>query len=79
MSGRLPTVLNVLNVLKLFVASAALAVSTTPFAAQSTECTTNLKLCYCVNQDFLPVIEEKVKLYRAQIADARAKGKAYKC
>lgn len=76
MSGRLPTVLNVLNVLKLFVVSAALAVSTTPFAAQSTECTTNLKLCYCVNQDFLPVIEEKVKLYRAQIADARAKGKA---
>lgn len=73
MSGRLPTVL---NVLKLFVASAALAASTTPFAAQSTECTTNLKLCYCVNQDFLPVIEEKVKLYRAQIADARAKGKA---
>ena len=63
------------TVLKLLVATAALAASTTPFAAQSTECT-NLKLCYCVNQDFLPVIDEKVKFYRQQIAEHRAKGKA---
>jgi hypothetical protein len=70
MTARLSTVL------KLLAASAALVASTAPLAAQSTECTANLKLCYCVNQDFLPVIEEKVKFYRAQIADARAKGKA---
>jgi len=69
MSGRLKTAL------KLLVASAALVASTSPFAANSTECT-NLKLCYCVNDDFKPVIEEKIKFYRQQIADARAKGKA---
>ena len=69
MSGRLKTAL------KLLVASAALVASTSPFAANSTECT-NLKLCYCVNDDFKPVIEEKIKFYRQQIADARPKGKA---
>ena len=42
---------------------------------KSTECT-NLKLCCCVADEFKPVIEEKIKFYRAQIADARAKGKA---
>jgi hypothetical protein len=44
--------------------------------AKSTECTVNLKLCYCVANDFKPVIDEKVKFYRQQIADARAQGKA---
>lgn len=43
--------------------------------AKSTECT-DLKLCYCVANEFKPIIEEKVKFYRQQIADARAKGKA---
>ncbi len=47
-----------------------------PPVAKSTECTTNLRLCYCVADEFKPVIEEKVKFYRQQIADARAKGKA---
>lgn len=42
---------------------------------KSTECT-DLKLCYCVANDFKPVIDEKIKYYRQQIADARAKGKA---
>ncbi len=69
MSGRLKPAL------KLLAAAAALAASMSPFAANTTECT-NLKLCYCVNEDFKPVIEEKVKFYRQQIADARAKGKA---
>ena len=63
------------NALKLLATSAALAASSS-FAANTTECTANLKLCYCVNDDFKPVIEEKVKFYRQQIADARAKGKA---
>lgn len=44
-------------------------------AAKSTECT-NLKLCYCVNDDFKPLIEEKVKYFRAAIAEQKAKGKA---
>ena len=43
---------------------------------KSTECTANLKLCYCVADEFKPVIEEKVKFYRQQIANARAAGKA---
>ena len=43
---------------------------------KSTECTANLKLCYCVADQFKPIIGEKVKFYRQQIADARAAGKA---
>ena len=69
---------------RLFVAAAALGAFAVSFAhaqapaapvAKSTECT-NLKLCYCVVEEFKPVIDEKVKFYRQQIADARAKGKA---
>lgn len=60
----------------LLAASLSLIGATPLFAASSTECTANLKLCYCVNDDFKPVIEEKIKFYRQQIADARAKGKA---
>ncbi len=44
-------------------------------AARTTECT-KLKLCYCVNDDFKPLIEEKVKFFRAAIAEQKAKGKA---
>jgi len=44
-------------------------------AARTTECT-KLKLCYCVNDDFKPLIEEKVKFFRAVIAEQKAKGKA---
>ena len=69
MSGRPNTVV------KLLAAVTTLVASMSPYAANTTECT-NLKLCYCVNADFKPVIEEKVKFYRQQIADARAKGKA---
>lgn len=44
-------------------------------AAVATECTTS-GLCYCVNQDFKPAIQEKVDYFRAAIAAERAKGKA---
>jgi hypothetical protein len=44
-------------------------------AAKTTECTA-LKLCFCVNEDFKPLIAEKVKFFRAAIAEQRAKGKA---
>ena len=44
-------------------------------AVKSTECTA-LKLCFCVNNDFKPLIDEKVKLFRATIAEQKAKGKA---
>ena len=44
-------------------------------AAKTTECTT-LKLCFCVNDDFKPLIDEKVKFFRTAIAEQRAKGKA---
>jgi len=44
-------------------------------AATATECT-GVSLCYCVNTDFRPAIQEKVDYYRKLIADERAKGKA---
>lgn len=44
-------------------------------AGKTTECT-QLKLCYCVNDDFKPLIDEKVKFFRATIAEQKAKGKA---
>lgn len=44
-------------------------------AAKTTECTA-LKLCFCVNEDFKPLIAEKVKFFRGVIAEQRAKGKA---
>ena len=44
-------------------------------AAKTTECTA-LKLCFCVNDDFKPLIAEKVKYFRTVIAEQRAKGKA---
>ena len=70
---------------RVLVAAAAVgALSVPPSHAQapaapvvkSTECTANLKLCYCVADEFKPVIEEKVAFYRQQIANARASGKA---
>ena len=61
---------------RLFIA-AAISASLSPaaFAAKTTECT-QLKLCYCVNDDFKPLIEAKVKFFRAAIAEQKAKGKA---
>lgn len=61
---------------RLFIA-AAISASLIPaaFAAKTTECT-QLKLCYCVNDDFKPLIEAKVKFFRAAIAEQKAKGKA---
>ncbi len=44
-------------------------------AAKTTECT-EIKLCFCVNEDFKPLIAEKVKFFRNAIAEQRAKGKA---
>ena len=62
---------------RLLVAAAALgALAITPaYGAKATECTA-LKLCFCVNEDFKPLIAEKVKFFRAAIAAERAKGKA---
>jgi hypothetical protein len=59
------------------IVSAVFGVLTSPaaHAGKSTECT-NLKLCYCVNDDFKPLIEEKVKYFRGVIAEQKAKGKA---
>lgn len=60
----------------LFAAAALGALSITPVhAAKTTECTA-LKLCFCVNEDLKPLIAEKVKFFRAAIAEQRAKGKA---
>jgi hypothetical protein len=55
--------------------SLAQAPATPPKIVQTTQCTT-IKMCYCVNDEFLPLIDEKVKLLRATIAAERAKGKA---
>ena len=44
-------------------------------AANATECTA-IGLCYCINTDFRPVIQEKVAFFRTQIAEQKAKGKA---
>ena len=44
-------------------------------AANATECTT-VGLCYCVNSDFRPAIDEKVLFFRKLIAEQKAKGKA---
>lgn len=46
-----------------------------PKPVQNTQCTA-IKLCYCVSDEFLPVIDERVKTLRAMIAGERAKGKA---
>jgi hypothetical protein len=51
------------------------APSTPPKVISTTQCTT-IKLCYCVSDEFLPLIDEKVKMLRKMIADERAKGKA---
>ena len=61
---------------RLFIA-VAISASLIPaaYAAKTTECT-QLKLCYCVNDDFKPLIEAKVKFFRAAIAEQKAKGKA---
>jgi hypothetical protein len=58
----------------------AVAQSQAPAAAavkptSKTECTT-VKLCYCVNQDFMGLIDEKVTLLRKMMSEQRAKGKA---
>lgn len=62
------------------IAFAASAAAQTPPAApakvvQNTQCTA-IKMCYCVNDEFLPLIEEKVKSLRAMIGTERAKGRA---
>src|SRR5215471_13005844 len=44
-------------------------------AANATECTAS-SLCYCVNTDFKPAIDEKVAYFRKLIAAEKAKGKA---
>jgi hypothetical protein len=56
----------------------AQAAATTPAhkAVMNTQCTTGVKFCYCVDDAFLPLIDEKVKSLRAMIASERAKGKA---
>ena len=60
----------------LFAATAIGTLAITPaYAGKTTECTA-LKLCFCVNEDFKPLIAEKVKFFRATIAEQRAKGKA---
>lgn len=60
----------------LLAVAAASGLAITPAqAAKATECTT-LKLCFCVNEDFKPLIAEKVKFFRAAIAEQRSKGKA---
>lgn len=62
---------------RVLVVAAAMGAFAMPsaHAAKTTECT-NLKLCYCVNDDFKPLIDEKVKFFRAAIAAQKAKGKA---
>ena len=62
---------------RLLVTAAAVGALALPsaHAAKTTECT-HLKLCYCVNDDFKPLIDEKVKFFRAAIAEQKAKGKA---
>ncbi|HPT55751.1 MAG TPA: hypothetical protein PLK42_03700, partial [Casimicrobium sp.] len=61
----------------LFVApiAATLIAAAPSHAAKITECT-EIKLCYCVNDELKPLIDEKIKRYRGQIAEARAAGKA---
>jgi hypothetical protein len=54
---------------------AAFSVPNAALAAKITECT-EIKLCYCVNEELKPLIDEKIKRYRGQIAEARAAGKA---
>ncbi|MES2972009.1 MAG: hypothetical protein V4757_00275 [Pseudomonadota bacterium] len=44
-------------------------------AAPVTECATN-GICYCMNSDFKPVIDEQVAKLKAMVAAERAKGKA---
>jgi hypothetical protein len=46
-----------------------------PKVVMNTQCT-GIKVCYCVDDDFLPLIDEKVKLFRGIIASEKAKGKA---
>ncbi|MGL4230224.1 MAG: hypothetical protein ACRCWJ_02560 [Casimicrobium sp.] len=55
--------------------SPAFAQAPAPKVVQNTQCTA-IKMCYCVNDEFLPLIDEKVKALRAMIAAERAKGKA---
>ncbi len=57
------------------LSAAQVPASAAPKVAQNTQCTA-IKLCYCVNDEFLPVIDERVKTLRAMIAGERAKGKA---
>jgi hypothetical protein len=66
-----------------FIAAAAIstasaqtpATAAAPKVVSNTQCTA-IKMCYCVNDEFLPLIDEKVKMLRKIIADERAKGKA---
>jgi hypothetical protein len=49
--------------------------STPAAAAKVTECT-KVALCYCVNDELKPAINEKVEKYRQTLADQRKAGKA---
>jgi hypothetical protein len=55
--------------------SALTAAPSPPKIVQNTQCTA-IKMCYCVNDEFLPIIDEKVKTLRAMIGAEKAKGKA---
>lgn len=70
--NRLTALIRPLLVLSTLVLAAAALPS---HAASAQECTA-IKMCYCVNQDFIPLIEEKVEFLRNAIAEQRAKGNA---
>ena len=53
----------------------ALAAALPARAAPVTECAT-IGICYCINSDFKPIIDDQVSKLRAMIAAERAKGKA---
>ena len=60
----------------LTLAAAALASALPPaHAAPVTECAT-IGICYCINSDFKPLIDDQVTRLRAMIATERARGKA---
>ncbi len=59
----------------MFSGTIASAQTSVPRVVQNTQCT-QIKVCYCVNDEFLPIIDEKVKALRAMIAAEKASGKA---
>jgi hypothetical protein len=53
----------------------ALSLAGSAFATPVTECA-SIGICYCINSDYKPLIDEQVGKLRAMIAAERAKGKA---